>query len=64
MQFLVSDTLLLPLKNISVEELAGYLLSQLLIDHDIQKTEISMIEVSVSSGPGQWGIRSWSADNE
>ena len=64
MQFLVSDTLILPLKNISVEELAGYLLSKLLIDPDLQKADISMIEVSVSSGPGQWGARSWSAENE
>lgn len=59
MQFLASDTLILPLKNISVEELAGYVLDQLLDDPDIKESQIHSIEVGVSSGPGQWGTRSW-----
>ena len=61
MPFLVADTLILPLLNISVEELADYILGQLLADDEIKQAEIDLIEVSVSSGPGQWGTRSWSA---
>lgn len=64
MQFLVSDTLVLPLKNISVEELAGYILRQLLDDADIKRAEICAIEVGVSSGPGQWGVCEWGLGNE
>lgn len=64
MQFLTADTLVLPLKNISVEELAGYILKQLLNDSDIRQAQIRAIQVSVSSGPGQWGTRDWSAQDE
>lgn len=64
MQFLASDTLVLPIKNISVEELAGYILSELLTDKDIKASEICRIEVGVSSGPGQWGSQQWISGDE
>jgi 6-pyruvoyltetrahydropterin/6-carboxytetrahydropterin synthase len=62
MQFLRSDTLILPLRNISVEELADYILSRVLADPEIQQAQIDQIEVGVSSGPGQWGKRCWSLE--
>ena len=61
MQFLVADTRILPVANISVEELADYVLQALLDDETIGQCGITAIAVSVSSGPGQWGRRSWHA---
>lgn len=63
MRFLVSDTLVLPIRNATVEEFASYLLDQLLEDSDINKYEVREVEMKVSSGPGQWGSCSWKADH-
>lgn len=57
---LKSDTLLLPIRNCTVEEYSFYLLdkicedSTLLKEHNIQK-----ISIAVSSGPGQSGSTTW-----
>jgi 6-pyruvoyltetrahydropterin/6-carboxytetrahydropterin synthase len=64
MQFLKSDALVIPVRNISVEELAGYLLDQLINDPDIEQIHINYIEVSVASGPGQCATRSWNPGKE
>lgn len=56
-----SDCLLLPVLNISVEELSRYLLSELLKDkHAMASMKLEEIELKVSSGPGQWGVANWS----
>ncbi len=61
--FLVSDTLVLPVRNTTVEEFARYLLEQLLRDAPfIEGNEIRELIMKVSSGPGQWGSASWSRD--
>lgn len=62
MPLLKSDTLLLPLRNITIEELSGYLLDILREDQSLlDELAISAIELLVSSGPEQWGISHWSA---
>jgi len=58
-----SDCLLLPVLNISVEELSRFLLSELVSDQQaIDSMKLETIELKVSSGPGQWGIANWSRD--
>ncbi len=59
MQFLKADTRVLPLTNISVEELSAYLLSLLIKEPIIEESGVDWIEVAVSSGPGQWGSSQW-----
>ncbi|MCB1699904.1 MAG: 6-carboxytetrahydropterin synthase [Pseudomonadales bacterium] len=59
MRFLKSDTLLLPIRNATVEEFSRYLLQGLLAlsaDDDLRE-----IELCVASGPGQKGCAGWSA---
>lgn len=62
MRFLVSDTMLLPIRNSTVEEFADYLLKRLLEDPDIIRYDIRRILIRVSSGPGQWGSSDWHLD--
>ncbi len=57
MHFLRSDTLVLPIRNATVEEFSRYLL-QGLVDLSLQD-DIREIELCVSSGPGQQGCASW-----
>ena len=59
MRFLQSDTLVLPIRNATVEEFASYLLQQLISDPDIVRYDVQQIEMKVSSGPGQWGSVQW-----
>jgi 6-pyruvoyltetrahydropterin/6-carboxytetrahydropterin synthase len=57
MQFLRSDTLLLPICNATVEEFAHYLLGRLLslcAGEDLRE-----VELCVASGPGQRGCACW-----
>jgi 6-pyruvoyltetrahydropterin/6-carboxytetrahydropterin synthase len=62
MQFLRSDTLVLPISNATVEEFAHYLLRKLL---DASEGEaLAEVELSVSSGPGQRACARWSAMDE
>ncbi|WP_372863396.1 6-pyruvoyl tetrahydropterin synthase family protein [Spongiibacter sp.] len=58
--FLKADTLLLPLRNTTVEELARYVLERLLDDAAfVDGNHISELVMKVSSGPGQWGSATW-----
>ncbi|MEO1035794.1 MAG: 6-carboxytetrahydropterin synthase [Pseudomonadota bacterium] len=62
MLFLKSDTLVLPIRNSTVEEYSRYLLSQLLADAAFVATaELAAVEIKVSSGPGQSGSATWVA---
>ena len=62
MLFLQSDTLVLPITNVTVEELSCYLLQQLLLDSAGE--DLREIELCVASGPGQKGCAIWhSSDN-
>ena len=63
LRFPISDTLLLPIRNATVEEFANYLLEQLLKDSDISRYDVRKLEMKVSSGPGQWGSCEWLANH-
>lgn len=64
MRFLAEDTLLLPIRNTTVEEFSYYILAQLLdaglVDQDQQ---ITGLDVTVESGPGQRGTSRWRRDS-
>lgn len=59
MLFLCSDTLVLPLRNATVEEFAHYLLGRML---ELSAGEdLREVELCVASGPGQKGCAIWRA---
>lgn len=53
------DVLALPVRNVTIEELAGWLLAQLTEDADFQALPVDALTVRVSSGPGQWAGVEW-----
>ncbi|MCK9506125.1 MAG: 6-carboxytetrahydropterin synthase [Porticoccaceae bacterium] len=58
--FKKAETLLLPVSNVTIEELAHMLLSELLEDTSyFDASDIVKLVIKVSSGPGQWGSSSW-----
>lgn len=60
MFFLASDTRILPIRNVTVEELSHYLLMQLLADREwVLESGLQEVTIKVSSGPGQWGATDW-----
>lgn len=59
---LKSDTLLLPIRNVTVEELSRYLLGKLVAMNALATgARIRSLTLSVYSGPGQSGSATWSA---
>lgn len=61
--FLPRDVLTLPVRNITVEELAPYLLSRLRAEPAVAGLDLDRLELRVSSGPGQWAGARWSRDD-
>lgn len=61
MTFLKADTLVLPVANITIEELSHYLLNELLLkDPRYSETkDVKEMTLRVASGPGQWGAAVW-----
>ena len=59
MLFLQTDTLILPIRNATVEEFSRYLLQQLV--DDSEGDDLREIELCVASGPGQKGCAIWQA---
>ncbi len=59
--FLPRDVLTLPVRNITVEELAPWFLQRLRANDTIAALSISRILIRVSSGPGQWAGAQWTA---
>ena len=57
--FLPRDVLVLDVRNVSVEEMAGWILEQLLADETIAAQDLVALRVGVASGTNQWGWRSW-----
>ncbi len=53
MLLLKTDTRVLPMENISVEELGHYIIDQLQSDGLMSELNIKRMELSVASGPGQ-----------
>lgn len=59
--FLADDVLVLPVRNITVEELSAHFLEVLRERAGEACDTLDAIEVRVSSGPGQWGVSTWRA---
>jgi 6-pyruvoyltetrahydropterin/6-carboxytetrahydropterin synthase len=60
MLFLKADTLLLPVRNTTVEDFSHHLLETLVEDRAfLEAQDVREIEVMVSSGPGQTGSSTW-----
>jgi 6-pyruvoyltetrahydropterin/6-carboxytetrahydropterin synthase len=57
--FLPRDVLTLPLRNITVEELAHWFLQRLRAEPAIASLDIRRLLTRVSSGPGQWAGAEW-----
>ncbi|CAN5322143.1 6-carboxytetrahydropterin synthase [soil metagenome] len=58
--FLKRDVVLMPMANISLEELSHWFLKHFTEDQqDLKKNSISAISVKISSTPGRWGGASW-----
>jgi 6-pyruvoyltetrahydropterin/6-carboxytetrahydropterin synthase len=58
--FLKHDVIILPLRNITIEELARWFLEQLIQDqNDIKKYLIHAITIKVFSAPGQGAQTNW-----
>lgn len=60
MLFLKADTLVLPIRNATVEEFSHYLLQQLIEDSGVE--DLREVELCVASGPGQKGCSIWRSD--
>lgn len=58
--FLPRDVLTLPVRNITVEELAPWFLERLRGNAAIAGLPLTRLVVRVSSGPGQWAAATWS----
>ena len=58
--FLKKDVIILPLVNITVEDLAKWFIEQLLNPEDIEKFKLHHVIVKVFSAPGQSGSAQWS----
>lgn len=61
--FLPRDVRTLPVRNVTVEELAPFLLERLGSDPDIRALQLLRIELRVSSGPGQWAAATWTDEH-
>ena len=57
--FLPRDVLTLPVRNVTVEELAPFLLDRLTGDPRIASLGMRRLQIKVSSGPGQWAGAEW-----
>lgn len=61
--FLKEDVTLLPVTNITVEELSRWFVNELIKDHaELDRHRIQNIVVKVSSAPGQSANHQWSRD--
>ena len=50
------DVYPLPIRNITVEELANWIADQLVANESFQALDISQMQIKVASGSGQWGV--------
>ena len=63
MRFLKSDTLLLPIRNATVEEYSHYLVNRIVENENaIREYDVREMTIKVSSGAGQWGSATWTRD--
>lgn len=62
--FLPRDVLTLPVRNVTVEELAPWFLARLTGDRRIASLGITRLVLRVSSGPGQWAGAEWKQEQD
>ena len=62
MRFLRRDVKLLPIRNVTVEELAQWFTDTLLGDPGFSALPIDSLTLRVSSAPGQWAEANWARD--
>ena len=62
MPFLKRDIMLLPVRNITVEELARWILCGIRKRGVLRRLPIDELELSISSGPGQVASVKWSSE--
>ncbi|WP_040481478.1 6-pyruvoyl trahydropterin synthase family protein [Luminiphilus syltensis] len=58
--FPADETIVLPIVNVTVEELAHYLLGELIATYD--DPSLTGVELCVSTGPGQTGAAVWAPE--
>ena len=58
------DVTLLPIRNITVEELAHWFVQALSSDAGFSSLPIESMTLRVSSGPGQWAAATWPAGEQ
>ena len=65
MIFAKRDITILPITNVTVEELSNYILNRLLQDSDeLERNRMQKIKVKVFSAPGQGGSTTWRKERE
>ena len=62
--FLPRDVVTLPVRNITVEELAAWFLDSLTCESEVMRPNLTRLEIQVSSGPGQWAGSQWQAGGD
>jgi 6-pyruvoyltetrahydropterin/6-carboxytetrahydropterin synthase len=58
--FLPRDVLVLALRNVTVEELAGWILERVRTHPKLADEDVHRLEIKVSSGTNQWAGQAWS----
>ena len=61
MPFLLRDVTCLPLRNITVEELAGWILDRIVSSPEVHELPIRKLLIRVASGADQWARSVWEA---
>lgn len=64
LSFLARDITVLPVRNITVEELSAYMLAELRARPEIAVLDIEQLILKCSSGEGQWATAQWQASPE
>ncbi|MCY3841384.1 MAG: 6-carboxytetrahydropterin synthase [Gammaproteobacteria bacterium] len=62
LRFAHRDVTLLPIRNVTVEELAHWFTAALTGDDGFASLPVETLTLRLSSGPGQWAETKWSAD--
>ena len=57
--FLPRDVTVLPVRNITIEELSAWFVAELSGDESFLALPVESLHLRVSSGPGQWGGARW-----
>lgn len=59
--FLPRDVLVVDVRNVTVEDLAGWFVARLLAVPSIAEQDVRALRIRVSSGTNQWASREWRA---